>query len=84
VAAWQRAHGFPLTFFTEASVDLAEDEELLKCMVEANVQTVFLGIESTDEDSLRETKKLQNIRPQRTLLERVHTVQNAGWRSGAG
>ena len=78
VVAWQRAHGYPLTFFAEASVDLAEDEELLKCMAEANVQTVFLGIESTNEDSLRETKKLQNIRPPRTLLERVHAIQSAG------
>jgi radical SAM superfamily enzyme YgiQ (UPF0313 family) len=78
VAAWQRAHGYPLTFFAEASVDLAEDEELLECMAEANIQTVFLGIESTNEESLRETRKLQNIRQGRTLLERVHAIQNAG------
>jgi radical SAM superfamily enzyme YgiQ (UPF0313 family) len=78
VAAWQRAHGYPLTFFTQASVDLAEDEELLQCMAEANIQTVFVGIESTNEESLRETGKLQNIRQGRTLLERVHAIQNAG------
>lgn len=78
VAVWQQSHGYPLTFFTQGSVDLAEDEELLACMVEANIQTVFLGIESTNEDSLRETGKLQNIRRERTLLERVHAIQNAG------
>jgi radical SAM superfamily enzyme YgiQ (UPF0313 family) len=78
VAAWQQAHGYPLTFFSQGSVDLAEDEELLACMVEANIQTVFLGIESTNEDSLRETRKLQNIRRGRTLLERVHAIQNVG------
>jgi radical SAM superfamily enzyme YgiQ (UPF0313 family) len=78
VAAWQQAHGFPLTFFTEASIDLAEDDELMQCMVEANVQTVFVGIESTNEESLRETKKLQNLRGGRTLLERVQTIQDGG------
>ena len=49
-----------------------------KCMAEANIQTVFVGIESTNEESLRETRKLQNIRQGRTLLERVHAIQNAG------
>jgi len=39
VAAWQREHGYPFTFFTEASLNLAEDEELLTCMEEANIQT---------------------------------------------
>lgn len=78
VAAWQQAHGYPLTFFSEASVDLAEDDELLQCMVEANVQTVFIGIESTNEESLRETKKLQNLRPGPSLLERVRAIQRAG------
>jgi radical SAM superfamily enzyme YgiQ (UPF0313 family) len=78
VAAWQRAHGYPLTFFAQASVDLAEDEELLECMAEANIQTAFVGIESTNEESLRETRKLQNIRQGRTLLERVYAIQSAG------
>ena len=61
VAAWQAAEGYPLTFFTEASIDLAEDDELIECMVEANIQTVFIGIESPNEESLRETKKYQNV-----------------------
>jgi radical SAM superfamily enzyme YgiQ (UPF0313 family) len=67
VAAWQKANGYPMTFFTEASLDLADDAELLGCMVEANIQTVYVGIETTNEDSLRETKKLQNIRAGRTI-----------------
>ena len=78
VAAWQRKNGYPLTFFTEASVDLAEDPDLMRRMVEANIQSVFIGIESPNEDSLRETKKFQNVRPAGTLVERVHAVQNAG------
>ena len=63
VIAWQEERGYPLTLFTEASLDLAEDDELMELMGEANFQSVFIGIESPNEDSLRETKKLQNVRP---------------------
>ena len=76
--AWQRAHGYPMSFFTEASLDLAEDDELLDLMVQANFGAVFVGIESPNEASLRETKKLQNGRAGKTILERVHAIQNAG------
>jgi radical SAM superfamily enzyme YgiQ (UPF0313 family) len=45
----------------------------------ANFQSVFIGIETPNEDSLRETKKHQNVRPNAgTLLERVHRVQQHG------
>lgn len=78
VIGWQHAHGYPLTFFTEASLDLADDPELLKLMADANIATVFVGIESPNEESLRETKKYQNVRQGRTSVERVHAIQNAG------
>jgi radical SAM superfamily enzyme YgiQ (UPF0313 family) len=45
----------------------------------ADFQNVFIGIETPNEDSLRETKKHQNVRPKAgTLLERVHRVQQHG------
>ena len=78
IAAWQRAHGYPLTFFTEASLDLAEDEELMRPMTEANITSVFVGVESPNEESLRETKKYQNVRQGRSIVERVHAIQDAG------
>jgi radical SAM superfamily enzyme YgiQ (UPF0313 family) len=78
VAAWQRAQGYPLTFFTEASLDLAGDAELMQLMIDANIQCVFIGIESPNEASLRETKKFQNIRRGGTIAERIRTVQKAG------
>jgi radical SAM superfamily enzyme YgiQ (UPF0313 family) len=78
VIVWQQAQAYPLTFFTEASLDLAEDPELMQLMSEANIQTVFIGIESPNEESLRETLKLQNVRPAGTLVERVRRVQQAG------
>ena len=79
IVAWQRAHGFPLSFATEASIDLAEDDELLDLMVAANIEEVFIGIESPDEEALRETKKIQNLSDRSgTLLEKVHRIQNKG------
>ncbi|MEQ8784885.1 MAG: B12-binding domain-containing radical SAM protein [Pirellulaceae bacterium] len=78
VIAWQQRRGYPLTFFTEASLDLAEDQELMRLMVDANIQTVFVGIESPNEASLIETKKLQNVRKGGTLVEKVRIIQDAG------
>jgi radical SAM superfamily enzyme YgiQ (UPF0313 family) len=75
---WQQANGYPLVFFTEASLDLAEDPELLRLMVDANIVSVFIGIESPNEASLNETKKFQNVRKGGTILDRVHTIQEAG------
>jgi radical SAM superfamily enzyme YgiQ (UPF0313 family) len=78
VVEWQRKKGYPLTFFTEASIDLADDPELLDLMVEANFIATFIGIESPSEEALRETKKFQNVRKGGTLAEKVHTIQKAG------
>ena len=79
VVVWQEARGYPLTFFTEASLDLGDDPELLDLMVDANILSVFVGIETPNEAALRETKKLQNL-PKRcaTMAEQVHTIQLAG------
>jgi radical SAM superfamily enzyme YgiQ (UPF0313 family) len=78
VIAWQKRKGYPLTLFTEASIDLADDAELLDLMVEANFIATFIGIESPSEEALRETKKFQNVRAGGTLLEKVHRIQDAG------
>jgi len=78
VAAWQVKNGYHFSFFTEASIDLADDPELMEIMIDANILAVFIGIESPKEESLRETKKFQNVRSGGTLLEKVHRIQNAG------
>ena len=78
VGVWQKQHGYPFSLFTEASIDLADDAELMEIMTEANFIAVFVGIESPNEDSLRETKKYQNVRQGGTLLEKVHRIQNHG------
>jgi radical SAM superfamily enzyme YgiQ (UPF0313 family) len=78
VIAWQTANNYPLIFFTEASIDLADDSELMELMAQANIGCVFVGIESPNEDSLRETRKLQNLRAGGTLLEKIGRIQSAG------
>jgi radical SAM superfamily enzyme YgiQ (UPF0313 family) len=78
VIAWQERNNYPLTFFTEASIDLADDPELMELMVRANFIATFIGIESPDEEALREAKKFQNVRAGGTLLEKVRRVQDAG------
>jgi radical SAM superfamily enzyme YgiQ (UPF0313 family) len=49
-------------FRTQLSIDAAKDDELLRMCAEAGLTTVFIGIESPNEDSLIETKKRQNTR----------------------
>ncbi len=78
LSAWQRENGYGMTFFTEASIDLADEPELMRLMVEANIVNVFVGIESPNEGSLRETKKYQNVRSGGTLAEKVRRIQDAG------
>jgi radical SAM superfamily enzyme YgiQ (UPF0313 family) len=82
LVAWQRRRGYPLAFVTEASLDLAEDDELLGLMADAGLVAVFIGIESPDEEALRETKKFQNVRGD--LVARVRKVQAAGLEVYAG
>jgi radical SAM superfamily enzyme YgiQ (UPF0313 family) len=78
IVEWQKRHDYALSLFTEASLDLAEEPELRELMVEANFLAVFVGIESPSEESLRETRKFQNVRKGAGLVERVHTIQDSG------
>src|SRR5919202_2959300 len=73
---WMEERNYPFTFLTEASVNLAEDTELLDLMAKAGFYGVFLGIETPDQDSLKVTRKLQNMR--NPLVEACHTINEAG------
>lgn len=79
---WQAEHRYPFGFLTEASIDLAEDAELMDLMRECNFGTVFIGIETPDENSLSLTKKFQNTRS--PLVEAVKIITRAGFRIMAG
>jgi radical SAM superfamily enzyme YgiQ (UPF0313 family) len=76
IAAWNKAHGHPFVYFTEATVNLAEDEELLKQMVRCNFKAIFVGVETPSKESLKETKKYQNMK--RSLVESVNVIRHAG------
>jgi radical SAM superfamily enzyme YgiQ (UPF0313 family) len=73
---WQKSHGYPLSFYTEASIDLAQRPELIEAMVKANFFYVFIGIESPSPESLTEAKKFQNLR--RDPLESIRFIQSHG------
>jgi len=79
---WNVQHQRPFTFFTEASVNLADDADLLQMMKDAGFTRVFLGIETPVEASLKEAQKLQNTR--RSLMESVRRVQSYGMEVMAG
>ena len=81
---WQERNGYPVVLGTEASLNLAEDDELLQLMTRASMNTVFVGIESPDEEALMETKKIQNVKKGFTMLDRVHKIQDAGIEVYAG
>jgi len=73
---WSRKHHYPFTFSTEVSINLADDQELIDLMVEAGFKTIFVGIETTNEASLKECGKFHNMN--RDMLESVRTLQNNG------
>jgi radical SAM superfamily enzyme YgiQ (UPF0313 family) len=79
---WTVRHNRPFTFYTEASVNLADDTELLGMMQAAGFTRVFLGIETPVEASLKEAQKLQNTR--RSLLESIRRIQRHGMEVMAG
>lgn len=76
IVSWQEERGHPFSFLTQASVDLVDDEDIMKMMVEAGFDTVFLGIETPDEESLKECKKYQNRG--RDLVACVKKIQSFG------
>lgn len=79
---WQKAKRYPFSFLTEASINLADDDELLALMREANFFFVFVGIESPDADTLVAMQKKQNTR--RVLEESIRKIYRAGIFVAAG
>ncbi len=79
---WMVEHRYPFSFATEASVDLAKDQELMDAMVACNFGSVFLGIETPDEESLSLTQKYQNTRD--SLSDSVQAIARSGLRVMAG
>ncbi len=74
--AWQKKNGYPLSFACEATLNMAQMPELLEMMREAAFHTVFVGIETPEEDALDAMQKKQNLRL--PILEAVETFNKYG------
>ena len=74
--SWNKEKGHCFSFSTQASINIADEEELMNMMVEAGFDSVFIGIETPHEESLEECHKNQNRH--RNLINAVHKVQQSG------
>ena len=82
IIEWMKEKKYPFTFSTEASINLADDEELMMLMTDAGFDTVFTGIETPNGESLSECNKITNR--DRDLLASVKTLQNHGFHVRGG
>jgi len=82
ISDWMEQRGHPFYFYTEASINLADDGELMAQMVKAGFQEVFIGIETPHEEGHTESGKVQNNN--RDLLDCVRRIQQAGLQVHAG
>jgi len=82
MADWVEEHHFPFTFYTQTSVNLADDDELMQMMVNVGFDSVFIGIETPYEESLTECHKIQN--KHRDLVAAVKKIQHFGMQVQGG
>lgn len=76
IVDWQKERDYPFSLFTEASINLAADDEILNLMVDAGFDMVFVGIETPDTEALKSCNKNQNLNID--LYESVRRIQNKG------
>lgn len=77
IIEWQKTQELPLSLSTEASINLADDPELLELMPQANFDRVFIGIETPNLASLKETRKTQNLQGD-SMISKVQRIRGAG------
>ena len=82
VIGWMKARKYPFALSSEASINMADDEELMQLMVDAGFNTVFVGIETPNEESLVECNKSPN--QNRDLVASVKKIQNHGFEVQGG
>ncbi len=82
LAEWTESRDYPFTFYTQASINLADDEELMEMMVRAGFNNVFIGIETPSEEGLAECNKIQNRG--RDMVQCVRKIQRSGIQVRAG
>jgi radical SAM superfamily enzyme YgiQ (UPF0313 family) len=82
IIEWMERKGYPFPLNTEASIDLADDPELMDLMTRAGFDTVFIGVETPHEESLAECSKTQNKK--RDMMACIKRMQRAGLEVQAG
>lgn len=76
VIGWMKAHSYPFELLTEASINIADDNRLIQLMAEAGFTNVFIGLETPNEESLKECSKNQNR--ERDITAAINKLQAAG------
>ncbi|MFH1194802.1 MAG: DUF4070 domain-containing protein [bacterium] len=79
---WLKERRYPFHFITEVSINLADDDELIRLMVEAGFYSIFVGIETPSDAGLSECGKSQNRR--RDLVEAINKLQRSGMQVSGG
>jgi len=79
---WMQNHKYPFTFSIQTSINIADDDELMKLMIETGLSSAFIGIETPDEISLQHCNKIQN--ENRDLLQSVKKIQKNGFEVSGG
>jgi radical SAM superfamily enzyme YgiQ (UPF0313 family) len=74
---WSKQKNYPFNFITEVSINLADDEELISLMIEAGFNSIFIGIETPNNNSLIECGKAVNLK--RDLVSSVQKLQKNGF-----
>lgn len=76
LAEWLARNGSPFDFYTQVSINVAQDKELQDLLTSANVGCVFIGLESPDPDALTTARKNQNVR--HPMAESLKTLRDNG------
>ena len=84
VLPWQEERHFPFQFHTQASIRVSDDPALLDAMYRAGFDKVFVGIESPVEESLKFMGAQKNLQGNTSLMDKVKTLQHAGFEVQAG
>jgi radical SAM superfamily enzyme YgiQ (UPF0313 family) len=80
--AWQEKRKYPYYITTESSIDMADDEELMEMMSKAGFSSIFVGVESPNDESLKECNKAQNRG--RDMVASIRKMQKAGFEVSGG
>jgi radical SAM superfamily enzyme YgiQ (UPF0313 family) len=79
---WAKQKNYPFMFYTQTSINLADDETLMHLMADAGFNRTFIGIETPNPTSLEDCNKVQNM--ERDLVASVKKIQNHGFEVQGG